>query len=493
MHKLTKQKLIYYFWTTGFPIILAVFFVLYKISILHKGLYKSDVYSFYQSATDWLIDKPLYFENVFGSLFQHHTYYLIPALAPFTFLFGIEGLFIVHIIFILLAIRSWILTVDSYYRPTRSIGLCILIFGPLGFYLWDNITYGWHIETLAFPLTLYAGALLYRKKNISASVILLLICLLKEDGVVQAAAIISMYILLQAFTYVISRKKAFYLILMVYGIAFLLFLLNIFILKISKADARLSQSFSGFELFLNDGWNALNYLWTLTKYYLVFVLSIPFFLLVFHPIKKRFYFLYIFIIPSLITAFVGGMFYYPQESFSILWSPRLSFSSSLVILATLFILNEFKLKMVHAKLRLSLLLFLHLYVFYMPSFNRYYNPLFFSRIALGKEISKEHTEMLVELKAISECLTERETLVVDEFLAFEFEKHDFILNDAFISSYLHSPSLAVLRINTRLDTERFFVPSDSVSFNQLKVYFAQKNHPFAQKISTQATSLSKQP
>src|SRR5690606_36736074 len=80
------------------PFFLSLAFLLYKYAILNTGLYKSDLYSFYQNANDWLIDKPIYFENTFGQTFLHHTYYLTPVLAPFTFLFGIGGLFIAQIL-----------------------------------------------------------------------------------------------------------------------------------------------------------------------------------------------------------------------------------------------------------------------------------------------------------------------------------------------------------------------------------------------------------
>ncbi len=451
--------------------------------MLRIGMYKSDVYSFFQAANDWLIDKPLYFENTFGYVFQHHTYYLIPALAPFTQILGINGLFVVQWILLLFACREWILSVDEDYRFTRGIGLTILIFGPLGFYLWDDITYGWHLESLVFPLSIWAAALLYNKKNKSAYLVLFLLCLVREDSALQAAAIYSMFQVLKYFTFKIKRKEFIRNVLLAYVIGALIFIVNILVLRWGKGNLRFSQSVDGWDLLLNDTQYGATYLWTLAKYSFAILGSVPFFLLVFRNIPKKFFTLYVFTIPALIIGFIGGLFYYPQESFSVVWGPRLFYTSSIVIIATLFILGEYRLKMKHAKVRLALLFIFQFMLLYMPTFNKYYNPIFFTRIAFGKEISPEHTEMLNNLKLVSECMDERKTIVVDEFLAFAFEKHDFILSDAYTTSYIHQPDIAVLRTRVNFDKYNYFQPVDSILFPQLKVYFAQENHPFKQKIS----------
>lgn len=465
------------------PLIVSFFFLIYKNLMLRIGMYKSDVYSFYQEANDWLIDKPLYFENTFGFVFQHHTYYLIPALAPFTQIFGINGLFVAQWILLLLACREWILSVDLDFRFTRGIGLTILIFGPLGFYLWDNITYGWHLESLAFPLSIWAAALLYNKKNKSAFGVLFLLCLVREECALQAAAIYSMFQVLRYFTFKIKRRELVRNVLLAYGVGILIFLVNLAVLRWGKGDLRFSQSANGWDSLLNDKQYGATYIWTIVKYSIAILGSVPFFLLVFRNIPKKFFTLYLFVLPAFVLGFIAGLYYYPQESFSVVWAPRLYFTSSLILIATLFILGEYRLRMKHAKVRLALLFIFQFMILYMPTFNRYYNPVFFTRIAFGKEISPEHTQMLKDLKLVSDCMNERQTVVVDEFLAFAFEKHDFILTDKFVTSYIHQPEVAVLRTREVFDKFKYFEAVDSVSFPQLKVYFAQENHPLKQKIS----------
>lgn len=459
--------------------------------MLHIGMYKSDVYSFFQAANDWLIDKPIYFENTFGSIFQHHTYYLIPFLAPFTQVFGMNGLFVVQWMLLLLACREWILNVHEDFRFTRGIGLTILIFGPLGFYLWDDITYGWHLESLAFPLSIWASALLYGKKVKSAFFVLFLLCLVREESALQAAAIYSMYQAVQFFTFKIKRKEFLKRVAIAYLAGVFIFVCNVLVLHWGKGDVRFSQSANGWELLLTDKNYGATYLWTLLKYSIGILGSIPLFLIGFRNIPKKFFSLYVFVIPTFITGFIGGLFYYPQEAFSVVWAPRLFYSSSLVIIATLFILSEYRLRMKHAKTRLALLFIFQFMLFYMPSFNKYYNPIYFIKIVSGKEISPEHTQMLRDLKMVSESLDERQTIVVDEFLAFAFEKHDYILTDAYITSYIHKPEIAVLRNRNNFDKNTYFQVSDSISFPQLKVYFAQENHPLKQKIEEYVLSRPK--
>lgn len=465
------------------PIFLSVCFLIYKIRMLNSALYKSDVYSFFQAANDWLIDKPVYFENTFGYIFQHHTYYLIPALAPFTKVFGISGLFIVQLILLLLCIRSLLLMVEPSYRMTRSIGLSILIFGPLGFYLWDDITYGWHIESLIFPLTLYAGSLLYRKKYIGSYIAFLFLTLIREDAILQVAAIISMLSLLDYFTYKKSLKDCLKRICFSYGVAVCIFFLNLFVLKLGKGDVRFGQSQNGFFLLLNSGSEGALYMWNLVKYFSLMVLSIPFFLFAFRPVKKKFYLIFIFVLPSLATGFIAGLFYFPQEAFSILWATRLFSSSSLVILGSLLIMGEFRMKLGDARVRLALLFFIQFYAFYMPSFNRYYNPFFNIQIASGKEISKEYTQSLNELKCIANAIPQRITIVTNVHWAYAFQNHDFILDDAFITSFHNQPTLAVLKNTDEFKRDTYFEPIDSISFTQIKVYFTQETLPFKQKLS----------
>ncbi len=463
------------------PFFLSLAFLLYKYAILNTGLYKSDLYSFYQNANDWLIDKPIYFENTFGQTFLHHTYYLTPVLAPFTFLFGIGGLFIAQILCIFFAIRALILCVEQKQKWQFSILISALVFGPLGFFLWDNMTYGWHLESLIFPLSLWAGAQLYRDKKWSAFLLLFILSSIKEDAVFQAAAVYSMHSALLFFQNKLSKKQIWTRLLTAYALALILFAANMTLIHVYSQNERVAQSAAGFEQLLHEPQNMLPYLSGLTKYFFLLLLAIPLFLLAGRRIPAVYFSLFLFLIPALFFAFVSGLFYYPQLSFSLFWPPRLFYSSALIILATLFILFVFLPNALF--IRLPGLLILQAFALHQPDFNRYYNDLFFIKIALGKEISPQHSQMLQSLNCVSGKMQERTSLVVDEYLAFAFQNHDFILSDPFISSYKNPPQLAILRNRENFKKIHYFEPADSVLLPQLIVYFAQENHPLKQEIS----------
>jgi hypothetical protein len=156
---------------------------------LFLGLeYSWDLFVNLQVSESWLLGRPLAWENRWGPNSVLHNYYVTPLLGPLTLLWGAYGLFIAHGTLLFVAY----LALDRTLRPSsqgrRLACVVAYLFGPVGFWIWDDPFYGWHAELLFLPLAvLFACAL----ENRSRGWVLwgALLALLREDGPVVACSI----------------------------------------------------------------------------------------------------------------------------------------------------------------------------------------------------------------------------------------------------------------------------------------------------------------
>src|SRR5438105_3934045 len=96
-------------------VISLLFFVFYFIvKCLHfqRCDYTSDIISHFQLSHDWLIGKPLMYENQYGDHGKIHNYFIDILMAPFTYLFSVYGLFIVLFGLLIAALFSALKTLD---------------------------------------------------------------------------------------------------------------------------------------------------------------------------------------------------------------------------------------------------------------------------------------------------------------------------------------------------------------------------------------------
>src|SRR5262249_7256609 len=108
-------------------------------------------------------------------------------LGPLTNAWGAYGLFAVHALLLLAAFRA----ADRLLAPDlarRAAFALAYLFGPIAFWIWDDPTYGWHIELLYLPLAVLFVAAANRGSRVlwvwAAALVLL-----REDGAVVVCSL----------------------------------------------------------------------------------------------------------------------------------------------------------------------------------------------------------------------------------------------------------------------------------------------------------------
>jgi hypothetical protein len=161
--------------------------------LLFEGFaYTSDLFSFIQMSRSWLEGKPLLYENAFGLNSRYHSFYTVLLLGPLTHFLGAYGLFLATLLLMAAASFAALRSAMPSRSGSWSAGLLMLglLLGPVSFWIWDDFAYGWHAEILFLPLgVLYAVALMRKRGVRERLLLLLLICLTREEGPVLAFAI----------------------------------------------------------------------------------------------------------------------------------------------------------------------------------------------------------------------------------------------------------------------------------------------------------------
>jgi hypothetical protein len=154
---------------------------------LFLGLeYTSDLFAWIQLPRNWLQGRPFFYASGPPSAVVH-GYYLSPLLGPLTNAFGAYGLFAVHAALLLAAFRA----ADRLLAPDlgrRAAFALAYLFGPIAFWIWDDPTYGWHIELLYLPLAVLFVAAIVRGSKARWAWAAALV-LLREDGAVVVCSL----------------------------------------------------------------------------------------------------------------------------------------------------------------------------------------------------------------------------------------------------------------------------------------------------------------
>lgn len=449
-----------------------------KYRLLYSGYYQSDIYLLYQAAGDWLTDKPLYTENTYGNLMGLHTYYLLPLLALFTKPAGVYGLVLAQALLYLAAVIAWIRAVPPRQGPGISLVLTLLLCGPLGFYIFDDPVYGWHVENLLLPLTILAAAALYRERTVAAWILLLCMALLREDGALQAAGLFALYTWYRYTSGLLGRHYAFRRIALGYGLAFAFTGFSLWILS-RNAEPRMHGVFAGLEAYLQHPGQSGRYTALLALYFVLLVPVLPLLFSVFYKGSRLLAATFLCMLPVLATGIAGGLYYYPDTFFSILWPSRLVYTWSLAMVCVLYLLVAGEGNRYSAYRwiwPLAGILLLQAWVLYLPAFYPTYSPWFFTRRAFTAPPPVVR-QKIDRLRCMGSGLPGRQTLLVDKNFAVYFQRHDFVLCDGLTHASGKKAGIAILTAKTHFAGNAAFQPADSLVAGNVYVYFAVENHP----------------
>ena len=273
----------------------------------------------------------MFFENAFGSdAIRYHNYFLTPLLAPFTKNLGALGLFIAHGLLLCIA-AYYLLSFFGHQKVNRihesAALLLVLLFGPVSFYVFDNVNTGWHLDTLFLPLALVFTAQLIRGsgwKWLTG----LAIFLVREEGVLILWAISILY--LQARPEVTTKKKisefikqsAFFSILFALAIARLLLVQQGLNHLSSVFGDNYFDKLSSDTQVMFDFRNSINiYLLIIGSLLLASIYFISF---------QSFAILCFVLLPLLGTQIIGGLKYSNFTNYGCLWAPRLAGSMAII-------------------------------------------------------------------------------------------------------------------------------------------------------------------
>jgi hypothetical protein len=128
-----------------------------------------------------------------------HNYPLLPAFYALTGWLGAYGLFAGLAAWLTVAITAvWRLAgrAEAWRRDLYWTVVFTLVFGPIGFWLWDDPAYGWHTQMVFLPMGILFATCLIRGTKL-AWVMAALIVLNREEGALVAWAIHALFVLVQ--------------------------------------------------------------------------------------------------------------------------------------------------------------------------------------------------------------------------------------------------------------------------------------------------------
>ena len=167
----------------------ALFLWLISKSFLFQGLeYTSDLFSFLQMSRISL-QKGILFENAWGRMAVIHNFYTILLFSPLTFFFGAYGLFAGTAFLYFLALWKLTALPDQILSLRGKFTVIVMALGPVGFWLFDNPIYGWHLELNFVPLSILLTVFLLEGRLIASILVSILFIFTKEDGPVLAGMI----------------------------------------------------------------------------------------------------------------------------------------------------------------------------------------------------------------------------------------------------------------------------------------------------------------
>ncbi len=172
--------------------ILFLFFFVVKCLHFKRCDYTSDIFTHFQLSHDWLLGKPLFYENSFGFHSKFHNYFIDLCMAPFTYLFSVYGLFIALFGFVIGALYAVLKMLENQGVSFQTKLLFVIFYAsPLTYFTLHNEHYGFHVEMLLIPLCLLFTAS-FIQQNKWFWLWAFFIVLVKEDAIAVLWCCISM-------------------------------------------------------------------------------------------------------------------------------------------------------------------------------------------------------------------------------------------------------------------------------------------------------------
>lgn len=148
----------------------------------------SDFVSFLQMSRSFRYTGRLLWENVYGNHAAIHNFYAMPVFFPLTYSLGgyglILGMWVAYALGVVAAVRTPVLTHNG------KIAVLAVLLSPVGFWVFDDVQWGFHPEIWYAPLGLLLSLWLLEGRHLAAGVTALMIAATKEDGPIVVAAVI---------------------------------------------------------------------------------------------------------------------------------------------------------------------------------------------------------------------------------------------------------------------------------------------------------------
>ncbi len=351
-----------------FTVLVGGVWLFLKIISFDQSAYGLDLFSNLQMTYTWLQGfEPLY-EGRYGHHSLLHNFYFNMLLAPFTLIFGAYGLFIAHVLITLTACFLTLKMVWLHYPHLKwytGWWLAVFFVGIYGYWLFENIWYGFHIELLYPSLSLFFAISLLVGKRWQQILAGLLLVLVKEDGAVLACAIHLFYLFIQFSLKKQSAAKAFSKATVVAcGWAFV-FALGMFWMYYLNHFQSLRTNKAFHYFFTEAKAELLPFVSTCLAQ--AFDLLIPVFCFIGLFFKWRYLLtVVILVLPLLAVGIISSMLYYPFFDHALAWCPRFAHYYGFLLAAMLMLLvgERFRFILLQPNLKIAYLLCMVLFLFH---------------------------------------------------------------------------------------------------------------------------------
>lgn len=319
MTKNTKKYLLY-----GCAIIVFSFFLIFKILKYNLFYYSFDLFSNLQLTRSWFYGNWPLWENRYGFTAALHNYYTIMLFAPFSIWLGAKGIFAAHAVILFFAVALCIGTTKPSDQHKSSLTFAILFLilaGPVSFWLFDDDGYGWHVELLFLPFSVFFALALRAEHKYFILLTALLLIFTKEDGPVVACAIHLLFVIIKNKRIEVEENLLFKKIAKTIIFWVMVFFLSNLLLA-ALNHFTFIRPFTALTNFLNaDSISRYAYITEVFTSY--FILLLPFVLLFLTVYKTRFTFLILAaLVPLTVVGLISGFIYFPITWFSLCWGSR---------------------------------------------------------------------------------------------------------------------------------------------------------------------------
>ena len=407
--------------------------------------YSSDLFNFLHLSRTWIEKGALLFDSAYGPVGLQHNFYLMLFFYPLTLALGAYGLFVGLYFFFAAAVFFYLHQAVRFLPRSEIIIFLALLLGPVGFWLFDHPTWGWHLELMYLPLSLFVSVFLIRGKARGALLTALVFLLIKEDGALLALCLFLAWEFLRdpqvsplSFDY--ARRKKVLRIMLFWGVLFvaglaLLVIQNRFLQEpevnsetlsrvglnsFKRADLRISKSVSHlFEQLKSADGLLRNFSMIFFSYALIFSASLC---AGWSRAKKIFPVFLVFSFPLLLVNLISSAAY-PEPLWGLTWPPRFVEFWALFLAVFIYIQRQ-EFKRI-SPLWIILSLFMQITIL---KIDRNYN--FLERVFAPQKttVSLNYPpEVLREIRCLSDSLPSRKSVILAAPLYGIFHFHDILV------------------------------------------------------------------